>query len=233
MAGGMQSWKGGGKCSWERGHRENPCVKLIANMTAQQEDILSEGAVWKIIPHSSPHKWLVCACSYCAPKKTRISPLAPAWKDQTQRISPHPGSTHAPLSALGACQWGGHRPTPCWKGGWLGTPAARCTRRWCSKRDYMLKHSPWAKSGSPLSAEPWALSDHMEVRQHRKCESAVLRPEPMAPGEVGTSLPEVRASSGRNSEFVGETALPPRQRRKNGSKNNRIITDVNPLMLRR
>lgn len=132
----------------------------------------------------------LCLQLLCAPKKTRISPLAPAWKDQAQRTSPHPGSTHAPLSPLGARWWrdGMVSPQPHTvltreeEHQQHGAPRAAAVR---GTGRYVLKNCPWGKPGSPLTIEP-----HFRLcrgQTNGKHESAEPSPEPTASGKVGAS----------------------------------------------
>lgn len=51
----------------------------------------------------------------------------------------------------------------------------------------LLRDSPRGESGLPLAVKPRALSEHVEVKTAAEHESAVLRPEPVAPGKVGAS----------------------------------------------
>lgn len=114
-----------------------------------------------IITHYSPTLVVaLCLQLHYAPKKTRISLLAPAWKDQTQQLSPHPGSTHAPLSppwsksleSWDGRSWDCSPMSLCWPWRMNGYATDKRHREWDAFY-YMGKDRLWGKYWSLLAGQ--------------------------------------------------------------------------------
>lgn len=111
------------------------------------------------LPHTSG--WFVPAATPCS-KEDKNLPSSTCMKRPSPAISPRPGGAHALLPYQGArgwrLRWGKVRAQPhrCCP----DVPIAGCKRH----RNALLRVSPWGQSGLPLAVQPWALSEHLEVK---------------------------------------------------------------------